>query len=51
MTSEIIKQAISNVRQLSEVEDKNITDDHVFGIVCHKFFYCEGEFENSSFRT
>jgi len=51
MNSEIIKQAISKVRQLSEVEDINITDDHVFGIVCHKFFYCEGEFENSTFRT
>jgi hypothetical protein len=49
--SDVINQAIREVKGLSQVKKSNLSDDHCFGIVCYKYFFNDGEYENTTFRS
>ena len=47
--SEVITSAINKIKELPIIKEHNISDDCIFGIVCYKYFYNDGQYENSDF--
>ena len=47
--SEIIDNAIKEIKELRVIKENNISDDCAFGIACYKYFYNDGIYENSDF--
>ena len=47
--SEVITSAINKIKELPIIKKHNISDDCIFGIVCYKYFYNDGQYENSDF--